>query len=217
MESDAFLQCLNYISATATAKSLVEQYLAPLSALTGAVVGFSINKVSDLIKVRSEKSDKRKTIMDDVVRVRELAAYSLATALNMWDIGVQNNMPKLYELPHKINSYCIDEYFVPLSHTYTKNQCDAMFSTMEKLQFLNIMLSKCYEETPKNPNQLIALSHNVIKMAAAIYDLTGRFINNIPATKEQPILAVIDGIGLPESDFVQKLRRAAAREDSLME
>jgi len=150
MDMESFSQCMQYLQSTTTSKSSIELFIPLISAATGVILGFGLNYLTSTLKENKSNANKLNCCREDLEQteeslkklVREL--YKLASGI------VEGKAPTIHQLPNKIGSLCLPEYFTEVAHKFSKKQRLRIQSLLQGMEALNDLLTEA-SAPPKGP------------------------------------------------------------------
>jgi hypothetical protein len=137
MDVEGFNQCLMYVQAAVSNKSLVEKFIPVIGTIGGAVLGFLLTNAVAFSKERKVLKNQIMCCNEDVHRVKSSVDHLTKEIFKIMMCISVNSLPKGHDLPMGLSALCLSEYFKDVAHKFSKNQRYLIQSTLEDVAEVN--------------------------------------------------------------------------------
>lgn len=128
VDMESFTQCLQYITATQTSKSVVEKIIPLASPLVGVIIGATITVWREGIKDRRTLRNKKICVLEEIHLTRASLEHIFKETLALLDAANKEKILPGNRLPTELCMPFLDKYFTEVAYSYPKEQRQQIMS-----------------------------------------------------------------------------------------
>ncbi|MFY1030681.1 MULTISPECIES: hypothetical protein [Pseudomonas] len=198
MDTENFLQCLNYIQSSSSGKvdSILEKVVPPLA---GVLVGFVLNLVYTKIKDRRVTNNRVQVCHENFESIMEDLKQTLGQIAVLFRWLKHGGVCPKVAFPSSIDSIYIEKHFIEVADQFTKEQRRWVQKVLMNLEAINKKLPDVLDTDSKDQFIYSKFLLNLQVQSMVTWKLCGYIKNN--KEKELRDVAILTSCDIASEDI----------------